>query len=417
MEDNIQYCNTFADAQQAANDEAMATRGIAIPGALYQQGGRRMISTSLPMHEVIRLVRIESPSKSTVSISERRNRPLIPDHVKSISEYLISEEHYILPPVTLNVDKSLKCFTTKTQAPVVNVIVIVPRGYQFYVTDGQHRIKAIERAIEAKPELQDDAISITLVLEEEITKVHQDFADCAQTKEIPKSMLAAFDTRSKLFPLIQRITKEVDFFRGRIDEMAQSIGKTSIKLFTLNQIRYCAAEILLGNSIQNRDALARYVAERLDGPAGDQYVRNIIDFYQRFTTYNSVWQLIADSNAKPGPEENSIPKLREDNVHLTATGLQVISRTGYYINTKEGSEREELIQKLGELDFTRRSDLWLDNIVNRETLKINTTNFPVKQAVRNVKVAIGLELTDAEKSLDKKEGNLPENDEPVPRLF
>ncbi len=414
---DIQIYDTFSTAQQAANDEAMATRGTAIPGALYEQGGRMMVSTSLAMHEVIRLVRLDSyNAKKGGNPSESRNRPLIPEHVRSISDYLTSEEQYILPPVTLNIDKPLKCFTSSTRAPVRNVVVIVPRGYQFYVTDGQHRIKAIENAIEIRPELQDDAISVNLVLEQEMVKVHQDFADCAQTKEIPKSLLAVFDTRSKLYPLLQRMTKEVDLFRGRIDEAAQSIGKTSIKLFTLNQIRFCAAEILLGNSIQNREQLAKHVAERLDGPAGEQHIRNIVDFYQRFTQYNDIWTLIANSNAKPGPEENSIPKLREDNVHLTATGLQVISRVGNSINTREEEERDEFIRRLATLDYGRRSPIWLDNIVSKGTWKINTTNFPVKVAVRNVKLAIGLELTDAEKNLEKKEKETS-NDEQMPKLF
>src|SRR5438045_7001022 len=102
----IREFDTFDEAQTAAAKEAQATTSLPVPGVLYRQSERYMISTSLPMGFLVNLVRPDSLKKGE-DPSDKRNRPLMTDHVRSIREYLASAENYILPPITLNVGSGL----------------------------------------------------------------------------------------------------------------------------------------------------------------------------------------------------------------------------------------------------------------------------------------------------------------------
>ncbi len=393
-EESIRTYDTFDEAEKAAETEARAVMCATVPGVLYRQAKRYMISTSLPLRYLIERVQLDSVKKGE-DPQIRRNRPLMPDHVKVISNYLQKEDDFILPPITLNVGNELRCFTTRTEAPTRSVVVLLPPGMQFYVTDGQHRIAAIKDAVERRADLEKSAVAVNLVIEDDMDQIHQDFADCAQTKPIPNSLLAAFNSRSPLFSLLKRVTEEIPALKGRVDKTSKSIGKTSLNLFTLNQIRFCVAELLLGNSIVTADELSRSASERLTSEHKKMYEDGIVWFYQTFSKYNEVWNQIALSGGDPSRQKVDIPDHRADYVDLTATGLQVISRVGYSIMWTDRDDREAMIQKLAQLDFKRTSPLWQGNIIEGENLKTN--NAPVKMAVAAVKQAIGLETAAEDK--------------------
>jgi DNA sulfur modification protein DndB len=380
---------TFDEASKQASLEGQAIMCATVPGVLYRQANRYMIATSLPMGVLVNSVKLDSVAKGADPTS-KRNRPLMPDHVRVISTYLKENDDYILPPITLNVGSDIRCFTTEANAPTRSVSILMPPGFKCYVTDGQHRIEAIREALDHKPDLQLHAVAVNLVFEDDIDQIHQDFADCAQSKPIPNSLLAAFNSRSPLFSLLKRVTEEVPFFRGRIDRTSKSIGKTSLNLFTLNQIRFSVAELLLGNSIVSADELNKSAGERLSSTHKDFYEDGIVWFYNTLAKYNPHWKSVSEATGVTVPID--IPDHRTNFVDFTATGLQVISRVGYAIMwTKRGGvdDREELIRKLAEIDYRRTAKLWQGNIIEDENLKTNRG--PVNNAVSAVKKAIGLE--------------------------
>jgi hypothetical protein len=69
-----------------------------------------------------------------------------------------------------------------------------------------------------------------------MARIHQDFADAAQTKQIPASLLEAFNTREPVNRVLTKIVDESEFFRGGIDETSKSLSKNSPATFLLNQV-------------------------------------------------------------------------------------------------------------------------------------------------------------------------------------
>ena len=180
---SVVECDTFDEALQRAGAETAATFATAVPGVLYTQGQRRFFSSSVPLSLVIKIARIDSAKKKD-DPGQYHNRPLEPGHVKEIVRYLGGQEKFVLPPITLNTSKPMRVFTVKYPTPAKVGVFLLGLGDEFYVTDGQHRLRAIAEALPQRPELASDAIGVTFIEEADLDQIHQDFVDCAQSRTI-----------------------------------------------------------------------------------------------------------------------------------------------------------------------------------------------------------------------------------------
>lgn len=169
-------------------------------------------------------------------------------HVRSITKYLTENEHdYILPPLTLNVRSVPAIHIPRGNFATTVGFVVIGDETRFSITDGQHRLMAITKRSENLSDdstFLGDSVSVVIVVEPDMARIHQDFADAAQTKQIPASLLAAFNTREPVNRVLTKIVDESEFFRGRIDETSKSLSKNSPATFLLNQVRGMVKELL-----------------------------------------------------------------------------------------------------------------------------------------------------------------------------
>jgi DGQHR domain-containing protein len=362
------------------------------PVILYEQGGRQFMVTSFPMVYIADRVKIDDLKKGA-DPDTHYNRPLIPEHYRAIATYLVEQPDYILPSITLCIEDELTVHVPKTSSSIKTGIAVLPQSISFIVTDGQHRIRGIQEAIKNSDRLKDDAIAVTIVNEREIEKVHQDFVDCAQTKAISPALLTAFNVRDPLARLVREIASNTLVFRDRIEKVGTTVGKNSIKVFTMNQLRAGVAELLIGNSVVGQTALRKSAAERLKDEDTTQYHQTrISEFYRKFAAYNNEWTQLVLSAEDPAYDRIDTHDLRSRFVHFTATGLVIIGRVGHQILQQDETKQDELIRMLAELDWSRHAPLWQNNIVTAGG-KVTTQNTPVTTAVLTAKLAIGLSLT------------------------
>ena len=358
---------------------------------------------------LMRVVQIDNLSRGE-DPDEHINRPLMQEHVRTIADYLEMSPSYILPAITLNASEPIRAHLVRDPAgsTVRYALLVLPASLMFQVTDGQHRIKALERAMQARESLRTDGIPITIVQEGDITQLHQDFVDCAQSKPVPPSLLTAFNTREPLPRLVRELARDVPVFRDRIEMVGKTVGKSSTKLFTLNQVRNAAAELLTGDSRQNAKRLKRDVGERLEVEETYAFHKQfILDFFENFVKANEQWLEVA-TGADPGFDKVDAARLRDEYVHFTGTGLVVIGNIGYAIRKHEPeSERESLISRLGKLDWRRSGELWRGNIVTAEE-KVLARREQSEIAIAKVKQELGLELTDHDTEVLDPAGTLKE---------
>lgn len=389
------------EAMTRAQAEAAMTFALTLPAIRFQQGGRRLFATSLPLGTAVRRIKTDPVSKGD-DPEQKRNRPIMPDQVAAIAKYIKDQverkDKYILPSLTLNVSQRLRSFSVRTSSTIRSCYLAVPETVELYVTDGQHRLKGIEAVLRDHPELERDSIGLTIVEEEDLSQIHQDFADCALTKPVPPALLTVFNQRDPLSQMTKRVAAEVAFFRGRIDKTGTRIGKHSFHVFTMNQVRMGVADFITGSSLQGKAQLERsidsFIGQENEFAAKLEWLK---EFYDKFTQHNSEWLKVANRNAGALAEEIDTYKLREEYVHFTATGLVILSRVGHSIYKRTANKRDALIRKLAELDWSRRGELWRGNVV-AEGGSVVTQRAQVTEAVTRVRSLLELEFAESGKA-------------------
>lgn len=391
---------TYEEAFSVAAQEAATTMATIAPAIMYSQGNRSFITTSFPLRYVSERVRIDNLARGG-DADEHYNRPLIAEHHKAITEYLVTQEDYVLPSVSLCVGEQLSFHVPKSSSVIRMGIVVLPTSVIYNIIDGQHRSKGIRDALSRKEELAKDGIGVTIIVENDLEKIHQLFYDCAQTRSIPPSLLTAYNKRDHLAKLVRQVYDQVPVFSGRIEQVSKTVGKSSINLFTLNQLRIGVAELITGDSTQASISLRKDTMQKLENPqAAEEHKKWVVDFYNSFTLANTEWSnLLEAGNPALGTVDTG--ELRRNYVHFTGTGLIVLGRVGYCVRNYTTPERKRLIDALGkDIDWSRDAEIWQGNIVING--RMNTQRMPVDLAVMQVKKQLRIPLTENEQKRESR---------------
>jgi DNA sulfur modification protein DndB len=381
----------FLDTERDALDQA--TRSAATSGArlfichVYEQGNRTHLAFSLSLKLLLEIAKLNSADgkKNKSNAEEMMNRPLMQPHVKDIAKYLVNTDAYILPPFIFNSNTPIKVFAFGSGS-VKFGYAIISSDILLYVTDGQHRLKAIEKAVIERPELNNDSVTVLVVQEEDLEQIHQDFADCSKNKPIPPALRASFDVSDFLSKITRDLTKELDIFTGRIDKISSTVGKDPNYIFTMSQLRIGVSEFLFGTSNKSFDSFT--VENR------EEY-RTFLDkakfFYLEFARSNTTWSLLF----QPRSQANNLLNfynLRQERIDFNSVGFIVISRIGYLIFSDNSFTNEQsmiLIKALASLDYRRTCILWENSLViddGKGGKKIIAQRAAIDKAI---KVAIG----------------------------
>jgi DGQHR domain-containing protein len=390
--------DTLQEAFNAAAEAAMTSFGRPVSGILYTQGGRRFISTGLPVKMLLSLAHRQSASKKE-DPATTRNRPLDQGHVRDIAEYLRSASEYLVPPIILNAAQPLQTFVYRGSAATRPCVFVLPPEEYLYVTDGQHRLEALRQAMTQRPELEHDAVGVTIIEEADIDKVHQDFFDAAQVKPLAKALLVEYDGRAPVNWLTREVSNEVHVFKGRVGGIGSGGGGGGM-LFTTNQVKQGVLQLVVGDWSLYGDAMQTQAAQAVD-PAKDLWKKRLVNFFNEFTEGNEQWREVAERPLEKGLSTD-IPGMREKYLHFTGAGLLVLCGVGHTIMevnaSPDGSltpEQQDLVRQLASLDWSRRASLWQGYLVGPQG-NVTPQKNHIVLAVAKVKKALGLPSTTKE---------------------
>lgn len=386
----------------AAQEEASNTGGIALPGVLFRQGARHCISTAISMRRIRqRLLDVKSAkAKGTVAdVQAATNRPVMPEHVNNISAYLRDNVsgRYILPPMTLNVQQPISVYMPHyvRDGDFGAVHIVIPETAQLSVTDGGHRTTAIIEAYERmgeeqKAEFDRHAVSVMITLEDNMTQVHQDFADCSKTKALPPSQLAAYDRRNPANGIVLDMIEKCRLFDDKIDSTSKTLSSKSTSLFLTNQVRQLVKELLVGDYAMADDQFETKAKQLLGSNSTEHYSAELLKYVEFMNIVTEAIPVLKEIASLPkGTPRNKISERRSEGwICLTATGMVIIGRIGHELFKDSREDWRDLAAKLGEVDWSRKGSFWQNNIVHAG--KMSTTRAPVRTAVENVRMAIGL---------------------------
>lgn len=396
---HVEQFDNYDAAGLAASRESVNSSALQFPVVVFWQGSRLNMSGAFPIKFIRTQLASRSAQKkgSVTDAVESLNRPFMKDHIDAISKYLVSNvaEHYILPPLTLNVKEPLSLYTVKGSSRVKLGYLIVPMTATLSITDGQHRFLATRDAYgKLEQELQNrfdsDGIAVMITCESETSQIHQDFADCSKTKPIPPSLLAVYDRRNPANSMVMDIVEKCAFFRDKIDSTSKNLSKKSPALFLTNQVRQLVKTLLVGVWAMGDEDFSAYAQKVLQSPEAEPYqeaLTKYVDFINFLTERIPVWKEI--SELKPGIQTGRITQFREEGwVCLTATGLVVMGTIGHDLFTNGVVDWRLYAEKLANIDWTRSAEIWRGNIVLGDG-KIALGQSAVKGAIAAVCREIG----------------------------
>jgi DNA sulfur modification protein DndB len=180
------------------------------------------------------------------------------------------------------------------------------------IVDGQHRLGAIEKAIEEEPELRNDSIAIVLFPYISLEMNQQLFSDLNRTaKKTSKSLDVFFNRRDIANRVVQKVVKKVSVFGERVDVENISVAKSPSKVFTLAGVFQATEPMIKGAYVGG------LIEEELSEEKEDEYASFLA----------SVWEFIAEQFPEWGKVargEMNIAQERQNYLHWNSGVLSSI---------------------------------------------------------------------------------------------
>jgi DNA sulfur modification protein DndB len=408
MSSIINY-KTYPDLNQAQLEaqKEVADSGAArsFPITIFKQGTREFISTVFPVFYIISDLKSKptEKDKGLYDVRTSMNRPIDSNHAKNTKEYIKRnfKEKYIIPSMTLNVQEPINIYTADYKSSVRQGYMVIPYGIKLAITDGQHRKRALEELCrELSPAefdvIKNDGISVMITVENDINQIHQDFADCSKTKELPKSLIAVYDKRNPANGLVIDLIDTCPLFKEKVDATSNTLSKKSTKLLLVSQVRSAIKELLFASSATGDVELETRTLEMYGSSDSTSYkkdVKKFIDFINRITEKIPILKTIAEMH--DSIQMTKLPGLRADYLILNSAGINILCRAGHYIvrDDEKYNEMDKYVDRLAKIDWKKSAEIWNGNIVQlgAKGLKISTSNSTLKAAFNKVKEAIELE--------------------------
>jgi DNA sulfur modification protein DndB len=401
---NYKISSDLELAAKEANKEVTESGAARMfPISIFKQGERDIISTVFPVFYIVTDLK-SKPTEKGGGVYDARtsmNRPLDTKHANTTKDYIKRnfKAKYILPSMTLNIQESINIYTTDYKSPVKQGYMVIPYGIKLSITDGQHRRKALEDLCKELSQedfdtIKNDGISVMITVENDMNQIHQDFADCSKTKELPKSLIAVYDKRNPANGIVIDLLDNCALFKDKVDASSNTLSKKSTKLFLVSQVRSAIKELLFASSATADSELERRTIEIYESSDSARYKSDVPKYIAFVNKVTESIKILSDVAEMKGIQTTQIPVLRSEYLILNSAGLNIICRIGHDLIVSNVDEvtMNEYISRLAQIDWRKTADIWQDNIVQKGAngLKISTANSTTKQAVHNVKLEIGL---------------------------
>jgi hypothetical protein len=330
-------------------------------GTCFVQGNRLHFLGGAPIHKLAEISKIDqSSAKAGVAeVMAHANRPKVPAHSRELREYLLQTacagEKFILPAFAFNYGCRLDdndpvvtvvIFSTGGEGPWP-AILLLPHGAKLDKTDGAHRGAVIDDILtsnkvtpEQKETLRRNAVAFSVIFEAVQSDAHQDFADCAKARPLPKSLVTTFDVRDERNERSRDLVRNVKFLAQYVDATATNVNLSarSRKAWSMSALRMFVAHVVEHGTITGG------VAEK---------TRDAEAFFAALIRHMPQLKALDKAMKDPSSDEASAGSLREiggGDVALRGVGMAIFARAFLYC-VENGIDFDAMAKKLGSLDW------------------------------------------------------------------
>ena len=381
---------TLEDARHQAYQIAAETHREVTPVRIFHQGKREMISGVLPFMVYNRILDYNSapPRSDLAGAARTTNRPLMKDRVDDFNRYVTGaitrEEPFIVPPLTLNASGGLQVYVPESIR--MSGYAVLPDETKIMITDGQHRFVGLRQAADVHRgtsignEIMNMGIPFMMTVEEEEIQMHQDFADAGKTKALPPSMLAVYDTRHPANGAVISIIERTPLLKGRVDATSSTLGKGSVHIFLVNQVREFVKHSLIGTTGTSAATFEEQAAAAMtNAESKERWIRSRVGFLKVLTEIVPDWAKVSELSEPGGSDAAHVQQATKDvktweNVPLTGAFLSTMGLvshkvlSGFTVQDLDDAQMADRLRfslsPLAKADWSRNGDLWEGGIVS-----------------------------------------------------
>lgn len=351
------------------------------PGLIFRQGKRQMVQINVPATDLPVLLQAK-PSIGNDPDSGK-NRPEVKGHADEIKEYIIDRVHkgkpWIVGTLTANVAPE-KIELIELGRGIC--LVVIPRGVKLDITDGQHRKSAIHELIEGTESelIGDDDFPITLVLEGDFHQCQTDFKDMAQTRQLDKSLLLSFGEFEGRVGITKNIVERVPMFQGKTEKIKSSPATKNKLIYTTN---YIARAVSCAFAEDPDNELLSYDVDK----SSEALVTSLNYFFSECSHAQHIFNTRVEELTI-----DQVSAFKEECLLGVSVGLEILGRLLHYIYNKYTNNFEtEKVLQLAQLDWSRQSHIWQDNVVLIDPKPKNTTKpYKISAGANNVRIAVSI---------------------------
>ncbi|WP_331458241.1 DNA sulfur modification protein DndB [Paenibacillus dauci] len=342
------------------------------------QASREFYTVMCPLRLIPKIFLFD---EEEIPAEHRAQRLMNKARVPDITNYILENpKDYIFSSLTASVDGEMVFQEHSKDLKDIGYLTI-SLDSKFLINDGQHRRAAIEEALKISPELGDETISVVFFHDLGLTRSQQMFSDLNRhAVNTTSSIGILYDHRDQLSLITKSLLTEIPLLERYVDREKVNLSKNSPKLFALNHV-FNTTSRLLGK--KKGDILS------------DQEKEFTKQFWELLCVSIPEWQEVLKKNVSPR-------ELRVNSVVAHGIFLEAIGIIGHYLYVYHPDEWQTYIKKLKMVDWQRDNKADWEGRAYGQTGRINKNNETIQLTANQIKLKIGLPLTEQEQKIEDK---------------
>ena len=345
------------------------------------QAGREYYSAMVQLKLIPTIFRF---NESEVPPQVRAQRILNQARIPEIAHYIVNNPHdYVFSSIAASIsDAPVKFISADPNNPKSKVgKIVIPMDARVLINDGQHRRAAIEMALDIRPDLGNETISVVFFIDAGLKRSQQMFSDLNRHAVRPtKSISILYDSRETFAQSVRDMANSLPIFKDLTEFEKTSISNRSRKMFTLSTI-YQGTAALLGKKTKVKKINKE--EEKLASEYWNAVAENIPD-----------WQLLIKGNVASS-------SLRNDFIHAHGIALHALGLVGHALIEEYPDSWKEKLKILYEIDWARSNEkVWEGRAMNNGTISKSQMNLAL--TVNYLKQKMKLPLSIEEEKIESR---------------
>lgn len=374
---------------------------LTIPCIKYLSGKREWYAISIPYKVLGKFIQTSAVKKKNQEIikANLKNRFLDLKHKNEIKQYIMEEEEFTIPPITLVSydeldfrpfvfgDENTSSVSLDATGSVCGVIVL-PIDYEFECLDGNHRTVAIRELASENPEyIADSSIMLNIVHDKRPRKIRQDFVDVNRNaKQTTSSINTLFNTRDKMSGLVVDVIENFDYLKETTELLATNVSKNSKDIYTINNIKNAVIEIAGFNSQSGASQQEKKISQMMkqDEVYTKKLKANVFSFFDALKENQYINECIE--------HRDKTVDIRNEALISSGTGLIIASRV-FGQALKKGEKNQDwinnVLQSIIKFNWSRKNPDFMGSVITPD-YKITNSRESINITYELVNEKIGI---------------------------